>query len=411
MSRVVPEPLIQWQSGSTALTKMYQLKSQCFASVSRCAGAQTWPIRRQLRRAAQSCRSPCPQEGAPRQRQGNRHHRLPVFDGLYLQSVGKAEYRHAKAIGFGSLSHRAGGAVASSVTMRPSESLRFVTETHHHLSPVREAGCASQPQRRGTAIADSHQMKACASQGGGQSAVALGVGLSSLAHRAGSAIACGSAWSPCSWQLWYSPAAAKLHNAALPSVSTSQSQAPFVAATASRPSGEGNRLYAKLPSLESVAQPSALPGRWHALRAAVCAPLWLSWHRGIGQALRAVCLVSGLRPVVWCVPPPTLVLRRCAASALRAGLPVRPPWGLPQPARVRFCLCYKFDSCSRSEYEGHRPTRPVSQRDRWLTFGSYVCDSCEVCQNKIVSSIAAGFGKSSYIRPYIEHPRKKPAIF
>ena len=187
---------------------MYQLKSQCFASVSRCAGAQTWPIRRQLRRAAQSCRSPCPQEGAPRQRQGNRHHRLPVFDGLYLQSVGKAEYRHAKAIGFGSLSHRAGGAVASSVTMRPSESLRFVTETHHHLSPVREAGCASQPQRRGTAIADSHQMKACASQGGGQSAVALGVGLSSLAHRAGSAIACGSAWSPCSWQLWYTPATA-----------------------------------------------------------------------------------------------------------------------------------------------------------------------------------------------------------
>ena len=108
----------------------------------------------------------------------------------------------------------------------------------------------------------------------------------------------------------------------------------LVPVTASRPSGEGNRRYAKWPSLESVAQPSALPGRWHALRAAVCAPLWLSWHRGIGQALRAVCLVSGLRPVMWCVPPPTLVLRRCAASALRAGLPVRPPWGLPQPARL-----------------------------------------------------------------------------
>lgn len=138
------------------------------------------------------------------------------------------------------------------------------------------------------------------------------------------------------WQLWRSPATAKLHNAALLSVSASQSQAPFVAATASRPSGESNRRYAKLPSLSTVAQPSALPGRWHALRAAVCAPLWLSWHRGISQALRAVLLVSGLRPVVWCVPPPTLVLRRCAASALRAGLPVRPPWGLPQPAR----LCY-----------------------------------------------------------------------
>ena len=99
-------------------------------------------------------------------------------------------------------------------------------------------------------------------------------------------------------------------------------------------SGEGNRLYAKLPSLGTVAQPSALPGRWHALRAAVCAPLWLSWRCGIGQALRAVWLVSGLRPVMWCVPPPTLVPRRCAASALRAGLPVRPPWGLPQSARL-----------------------------------------------------------------------------
>ena len=130
------------------------------------------------------------------------------------------------------------------------------------------------------------------------------------------------------------PPASLLHNAALPSVSASQSQAPFVAATASRPLGEGNRLYAKLPSLGTVAQPSALPGRWHALRAAVCAPLWLSWRCGISQALRALCLVSGLRPVVWCVPRPTLVLRRCAASALRAGLPVRPPWGLPQPARL-----------------------------------------------------------------------------
>ena len=33
-------------------------------------------------------------------------------------------------------------------------------------------------------------------------------GLGSLAHRAGSAVACGSAWSPCSWQLWCSPATA-----------------------------------------------------------------------------------------------------------------------------------------------------------------------------------------------------------
>lgn len=115
----------------------------------------------------------------------------------------------------------------------------------------------------------------------------------------------------------------------------------LVSVTALRPSGEGNRRYAKWPSLESVAQPSALPGRWHALRAAVCAPLWLSWHLGIGQALRAVRSVSGLRPVMWCVPPPTLVLRRCAASA-RRGLPFRPPRGLPQArAALRACLLLK----------------------------------------------------------------------
>ena len=163
---------------------------QCFASVSQCAGAQTWIDTARLRivaggtvDTAQSCRLPCQQKGASRQWQGNRHHCLSVCDGLGGQSVGKAEYRHAKAIGFGSLSHRAGGTVASSVTMCPRESLRFVTEAHRHLSPVCEAGCASQPQRRSTAIAESHQMKACASQDGSQSAVALGVGLGSLAHR------------------------------------------------------------------------------------------------------------------------------------------------------------------------------------------------------------------------------------
>ena len=166
------------------------MQRQCFASVSQCAGAQTWIDTARWRivaggtvDTAQSCRFPCQQKGALRQWQGNRHHCLSVCDGLGCQSVGKAEYRHAKAIGFGSLSHRAGGAVASSVTMCPRESLRFVTEAHRHLSPVCEAGCASQPQRRSTALAESHPMKACASQDGSQSAVALGVGLGSLAHR------------------------------------------------------------------------------------------------------------------------------------------------------------------------------------------------------------------------------------
>lgn len=160
------------------------------------------------------------------------------------------------------------------------------------------------------------------------SAVALGVGLGSLAHRGwhSSSTAIGD---PQLRQSYITP-----HCPQCPPVAALKLR--LVSVTAARPSGEGNRRYAKWPSLESAAKPSALPGRIRALRAAVCAPLWLSWHLGIGQALRAVCLVSGLRPVMWCVPPPTLVLRRCAASALRAGLPVRPPWGLPQPARLRY---------------------------------------------------------------------------
>lgn len=100
----------------------------------------------------------------------------------------------------------------------------------------------------------------------------------------------------------------------------------LVPVTAARPSGEGNRRYAKWPSLEAVAQPSALPGRWRALHAVVCAPLWLSLHRGIGQALRAELSASGLRPVMLCVPPPTLVASPAyAASAARSARP--PPRG------------------------------------------------------------------------------------
>ena len=40
------------------------------------------------------------------------------------------------------------------------------------------------------------------------SALVRRYGLGSLAHRAGSAVACGSAWPPCSWQLWHAPATA-----------------------------------------------------------------------------------------------------------------------------------------------------------------------------------------------------------
>jgi len=50
------------------------------------------------------------------------------------------------------------------------------------------------------------------------------------------------------------------------------------------------------------------------------------------QALRAWFLVSGLRPVLWCWPPPAPLLVRFAHIA--RALPVRPPRGLPQGAGV-----------------------------------------------------------------------------
>ena len=58
----------------------------------------------------------------------------------------------------------------------------------------RETGRASQPERLGTALPECRQSQSMCFAGVSQSAAALGVGLGSLAHRAGSAVACGSAW-------------------------------------------------------------------------------------------------------------------------------------------------------------------------------------------------------------------------
>ena len=66
--------------------------------------------------------------------------------------------------------------------------------------------------------------------------------------------------------------------------------------------------------------------------------------RGTWALVRRFALCSGQWPAAshWCVPPPTLMLRRCAASALRAGLPVRPPRGLPHPARLSLNFATRF---------------------------------------------------------------------
>lgn len=119
----------------------------------------------------------------------------------------------------------------------------------------------------------------------------------------------------------------------------------LVPVTASRPSGEGNRRYAKWPSLESVAQPSALPGRWHALRAAVCAPLWLSWRCGIGQALRALfwSVACGQSSCVRPRPPLCFAAARHQPCALVC--PSAPRGGSLSSRALVPGICYKFGSC------------------------------------------------------------------
>ena len=105
-------------------------------------------------------------------------------------------------------------------------------------------------------------------------------------------------------------------------VAASQSQAPFVAATASRPSGFTKPTLCKVPPLGTVAQPSALPGRIRALRAASWLPFCCS---GAVALVRRFALCSGQWPAashLVCAPP-TLWPRRCAAFG--PALAARPP--------------------------------------------------------------------------------------
>lgn len=73
-----------------------------------------------------------PDHSAARHGPGKPHHCLVVTERLWCQSVGTALLHPAKAFGFGSLTPRAGCAVASSVVMRPGKSLRLVARAHHH---------------------------------------------------------------------------------------------------------------------------------------------------------------------------------------------------------------------------------------------------------------------------------------
>ena len=143
--------------------------------------------------------------------------------------------------------------------------------------------------------------------------------------------------------LWHSPAAASrfapcgLHKAALPSVPGSHcAEASFGTGHRWRAlSGEGNRPYAKWPTLESVTQPSALPVRFAPYAPLSVRPCGLLWRCGIGQALRAL-FQSAASPCITFVPPPTPpVPRRYAALALVRRSARLPPKGAPSVRRVQ----------------------------------------------------------------------------
>ena len=85
--------------------------------------------------------------------------------------------------GLGSLAHRAGGPVASSVTMRPFLSRAFVKKSHIATFASSRGWLCQSAAKAEYRPCRVTPMKACASQHGSQSAIALGVCLGSLAHR------------------------------------------------------------------------------------------------------------------------------------------------------------------------------------------------------------------------------------
>jgi hypothetical protein len=145
------------------------------------------------------------------------------------------------------------------------------------------------------------------------SAVALGVGLGSLAHRG---------WHPRSHRCWCATAPAKLHKKALHQVAASQSQAPLVAATADAPCGFMQHFLCKIayagPGLSAVGAPRSVP----ALRAADCRPCWCA---GVVAYVRRCARVfwSVACGQVSCVCPAHPLGLACFAASAR-GLPVRP---------------------------------------------------------------------------------------
>jgi hypothetical protein len=175
------------------------------------------------------------------------------------------------------------------------------------------------------------------------------------------------AW--CAWQLWHAPAAAKLHNAALPSVPASR--------CAKAPLGAGHRFAPCRVKATGFMQNCLRWVRSHSRRrfpvvsrptrrrlralVAVVSP----WH----QSGAARC-VAGQWPAaihVVCAPahPCASPLRGISSARLSAR---PPPVGAPSdraPWLLVFAICLV---AGHARTTGATGRNHVSQRDRWLTF-------------------------------------------
>ena len=144
VSVVQQRGLAVWQKGRCQPAKPLGVNSTAISIVRSFIASAAQGVVRALERWAtrsansfgqQRSRAAHPAHSAARYEPGNRHHCLSVIERLWLQSVGTVLLHPAKAFGFGSLSPRAGGVVASSVVMRPGKSLRLVARSHHHCHP------------------------------------------------------------------------------------------------------------------------------------------------------------------------------------------------------------------------------------------------------------------------------------
>ena len=130
--------------------------------------------------------------------------------------------------------------------------------------------------------------------------------------------------------------ASLLHKAPFPKVRGSRyAKAPLDAPHRCAPFGYRKQALCKVAYAgQRARQPPSLPGRGYTPYAPSPGRPCVVLCPGFQSGASRIVLVSGLRPVMLCVPPPTVGPRRCAAW-LRAELPVRPPRGLPQSAQNR----------------------------------------------------------------------------